>query len=186
MNVYVDDDQLMRSKSRVSGIKSITFNRMHPIMLRKDSNFTKLAILRAHEKVCHQGVESTLNQVRGKYWVMRGRQSIKSVLRKCIICRIIHAKPAIPPSMPILPEFRIECNYAFENVGLDFAGPLFARDIYSNDKVMHKCYILLFTCATTRGIHLELTVDMGVMCYINNDGTETFYVKKRLASFIHQ
>ena len=120
LNLYVDDDQLMRSKSRVSGIKSITFNRMHPIMLRKDSNFTKLAILRAHEKVCHQGVESTLNQVRGKYWVIRGRQSVKSVLRKCIICRIIHAKPAIPPSMPLLPEFRIECNYAFENVGLDF------------------------------------------------------------------
>ena len=30
------------------------------------------------------------------------------------------------------------------------------RDIYSNSKTMHKCYISLFSCCVTRMLHLEL------------------------------
>ena len=59
-------------------------------------------------------------------------------------------------SSPVLPKYRVCYEYPFESVGVDYAGPLFVRDIYSSSKNMNKCYILLFTCATTRCVHLEL------------------------------
>ena len=34
------------------------------------------------------------------------------------------------------------------------------KEIYTVDSQMYRCYILLFTCATSRSVHLELTPDM--------------------------
>ena len=41
-----------------------------------------------------------------------------------------------------------------------FAGPLYVKDIYEKNDQMFKSYICLFTCATTRNVHLELTPSM--------------------------
>ena len=53
----------------------------------------------------------------------------------------------------------VSCNNAFENVGVDFAGPLYYMN-NSADKESRKCYILLFTCCFSRSIHLKLTTDI--------------------------
>ena len=50
------------------------------------------------------------------------------------------------------------CEHAFENVGVDFVGPLYYK--VSNNE-MRKCYILLFPCAVSRDTHLELTTNVG-------------------------
>ena len=41
-------------------------------------------------------------------------------------------------------------------MGLDYAGPLFTRDIFGKTREKFKSYILIFTCAATRNTHLEL------------------------------
>ena len=51
-------------------------------------------------------------------------------------------------------------DLAFLQVGVDFAGPLYVRNIYTSDTEMHECHIALFTCASTRAIHFELTPDL--------------------------
>ena len=48
----------------------------------------------------------------------------------------------------------------FQCTGADFAGPLFVKPIYLNDQKLHKAYICLLTCATSRAIHLELVPDL--------------------------
>ena len=68
--------------------------------------------------------------------------TVKKYLKKCITCKIVQGKTLKPPDCSLLPKFRLECNHAFENVGLDYAGPLFIK---KKGKVQ-KCYILLFTC----------------------------------------
>lgn len=105
----------------------------------------------------HSGVNTTLNLIRTKFWIIRDRQIVKKLLKKCIICKIVQGKTLKPPDCPSLPKFRLECNHAFENVGLDYAGPLFIKNPNYNKE---KCYILLFTCAVTRAIHLELCTDL--------------------------
>ena len=80
--------------------------------------------------------------------------------------RMIHGKTALHPSISNLPSFRVVCNYAFENVGVDYAGPIYVRDNFSASKEMHKSYILLFTCATSRGVHLELTPNTNTTSFV--------------------
>ena len=48
----------------------------------------------------------------------------------------------------------------FRKTGLDFAGTLYVKEIYNKNSDMFKAYICLFTCATTRNVHLELTPGM--------------------------
>ncbi|XP_035222924.1 uncharacterized protein LOC118195707 [Stegodyphus dumicola] len=57
-----------------------------------------------------------------------------------------------------LPPSRIE--KANPVIGLDYAGPPFRE----NEDT--KYYILLFTCAVTRGIHLELTKDLTTKSFL--------------------
>ena len=139
--------------------------------------------------MCHLGVDSTLNQLRGCYWIIKGRQTVKSLLRQCICCRKVQGKVLGTPPTNDLPRFRVKCEYAFENVGLDFAGPLYTKDIYSSGG-MYKCYVLLFTCATTRCLHLELTPNQGVDSlllamkrFMSRRGRPRLYVSDNFSSF---
>ncbi|XP_003742328.1 uncharacterized protein LOC100905477 [Galendromus occidentalis] len=59
--------------------------------------------------------------------------------------------------MAPLPAFRLGTAPTFHHTGCDFAVPI----KYKNDAGKKaKSYILLFVCAVTRAIHLELTTDM--------------------------
>ena len=150
----------VRSKTRMDKHLKFVFDNKNPLLLRRNSYFTKLIILRSHEKVFHSGLEATLSNVRMRYWITKGRQTVKSVLKNCSICNLVKGKFIVPPKTPILPNFRVNCSFAFESVGVDFAGPLYVKDIYSRNENLSKCYLLLFTCATTRALHLEITQDV--------------------------
>ena len=112
LNLYEDEYALIRSKTIISEVEEIDFKRRYPILLRSGSYFTKLIVLRAHARMCHQGTECTLNHIRGEYWVIRGRQVVKTILKKCVLCKFVHAKTALPPSSANLPNYRVTCNYA--------------------------------------------------------------------------
>ena len=50
---------------------------------------------------------------------------MKKYLKKCVVtCKIVQGKTIKPPNCPSLLKFQLECNHPFENVGLDYAGPL--------------------------------------------------------------
>ena len=66
--------------------------------MHSDSYFTKLLIWECHENVHHFGVESTLNKLRQNYWIIKGRKTVKKVISKCIICKIVPGKTLLPPS----------------------------------------------------------------------------------------
>ena len=128
--------------------------------MRNDFYLTKLVIYNFHECVYHNSTVATLNRLRTEYWVIQGRQSVKHVLKEYIACKYANKKPAQPVATPELPDYRVQCNHAFEVVGIDYAGPLFCKDIFSSNDDVHKCYILLFPCAFSRAVHLEITSDL--------------------------
>jgi len=47
----------------------------------------------------------------------------------------------------------------FSNTGIDFAGPLYVKAASTVDKKI-KVYVCLYTSASTRAIHLELTKEL--------------------------
>ena len=63
--------------------------------------------------------------------------------------------PAPPQSM--LPEFRAQLSDPFVVTGVDFAGPI----LYKIKKLTFgKSYVALFTCSSTRAVHLKLCQDL--------------------------
>ena len=180
LNLFTDSDGVIRSKSRLSNGKLIDDNVMKPILLLPTSYFTKLVVWRAHEEVLHAGTDITLNRIRNKYWILSGRQTVRKLIKPCVICKRFQGKPPLPPPSPALPDYRVCSEYPFQSTGFDFAGPLLVRDIYSRDNDMFKCYILVLTCATTRGVHLELCSDMSASTFIN--GFKRFIHRKGIPS----
>ena len=98
----------------------------------------------------HSGLESTLNRIICRYWLIRGQSTVKSIIRKFVTCRLIQAKCVQPPPTPLLPEDRVSCDFPFQHVGVDYAGPLCVRDNYSKSAEPFKANILVFTCAARR------------------------------------
>ena len=159
--LFKDADGIYRLKGRFSEA-NLTEDEKHPIIISRNSHFSKLVIIQAHAKVLHQGLNATLNEVRSKFWITRGRQAVKSITQRCITCKKAQAKTLVGPPLPDLPSYRLANDFAFANTGLDFAGPLYVKNIFGIDDDMYKCYILLFTCATSRSVHLELSPGMDI------------------------
>lgn len=95
-------------------------------------------------------MNSVLVHLRDHYWIVSARSICKKVKHQCVSCRR-HDSRAAKESMAHLPEIRVRPAPPFSVTGLDHGGPLFCCDMPGR-----KFYILLFTCAVTRAIHLEL------------------------------
>ena len=52
-----------------------------------------------------------------------------------------------------LPEERVTPSPPFSDIGIDFAGPLYVKE----RAIVKKTYVCLFTCTSSRMVHLELT-----------------------------
>ena len=96
-------------------------------------------------------VSTLITTLRNSYWIVRLRRIAKTVCKECVFCRRQDSKACSQPVAP-LPELRVKAAPPFTVTGLDYAGPLFCLDFPSK-----KLYILLFTCAVVRSVHLELT-----------------------------
>ena len=155
LNLFCDDKGLYRSSTRIN-TKKLQLLQKQPVLVRSDSYFTKLLIWKCHEDVHHCREENTLNKLRQSYWIIKGRQTVKKVLSKCIISKIVQGKTLLPTSTAKLREYRLNFEYPFENVGLDYAGPLFTQYTFGKSRETFKSYILMFTCAATRNTHPEL------------------------------
>jgi transposase InsO family protein len=144
---------------------SLLFGQKFPVYLPSESPITKLIISSAHNRVLHSGVEQTLTQIRKSYWIPRGRQIVRQFVRRCLICRRLTCKSYGQPTPAALPPFRVNGSLAFENIGVDFAGPLWCRDIFHRGE-LHKSYILVVTCALSRAVHLELTPNASAVALV--------------------
>ena len=113
-----------------------------------------------HEKVFHNKVNEILTQLKSEYWVVIGRQAVKEVVGKCVICKKLEGKCYSTPQGPPLPSFRVSEELGFTSVGIDHTGPVFVKNIYESDGTMYKAYITVFTCTSTRAIHLELSPNL--------------------------
>ena len=110
----------------------------------------------------HNGIGETLNAVRETHWIVRGRATVKKVLRKCVICKRCEGRPLPMPPSPQLPEDSVSSQAPFSMTGVDFAGPLYVK----SSKGPLKTYVCLFTCGSTHAIHLELSNDLTVTSFL--------------------
>ena len=165
-NLFLDDQQIIRCKGRVSNAP-LSEERKYPILLPSKHQLTNLIIQDVHSKIKHSGIKDTLTTIRERFWAPRGREAVKRILRKCATCRRVEGAPYRPPPTPDLPMERVTLDPPFAHTGLDFIGPLYIHDGKSSkEKGSDKVYICLFTCASTRAIHLELTTSLSIDSFL--------------------
>lgn len=138
------ENGLLRTRTLIAN-RLDTFCFRYPIILDSKHPLTLKIIHYTHAKLCHAGIGIVMSNLREKFWILRSRKTVRSVINSCVVCRRQDAK-RLETSPAILPESRVRDAVPFEVTGIDFAGPLFLIEGY-------KAYVCLFTCA----VHLELT-----------------------------
>jgi hypothetical protein len=162
LGLFIDSNGIIRCKGRFEN-SDLTESARFPILLPSSDKFTYLIIKRIHEKVLHSGVSQSLSALRLKYWVPRGRATVRKVIHDCLICRRTEGGPYKMPQMAPLPKSRVCEGTPFLNTGLDYLGLSYTKV----NAELKKVWICLFTCMITRAIHLEIVGDMTTVSFLN-------------------
>ena len=160
------DPQLVDGVLRVGGRlnkAAMPEESKHPYILPKGHTVTKLILHEIHENKGHAGRNSMLAQFRTKYWAPGANSDARRVVNGCVVCRR-RCRKTQSQKMADLPRDRVTPDDPpFSKVGVDYFGPF-------NVKVgrsMVKRYGIIFTCLTTRAIHLEVGTSLDTDSCIN-------------------
>lgn len=161
---YLGKGGLMRVMGRLSE-SAEPYNARHPIILPSKHHVVKLLIEKAHKEVGHMGKSSTVTALRQRYWILHAGQTVKNVLRKCLVCRKNLGKPS-SQLMADLPKERVTAELPpFSNIGIDSFGPFMV--VRGRSRV--KRYGLIITCLASRAVHIEvmhsLTTDSFIQAF---------------------
>lgn len=164
LSIFLDDDGLMRVGGRL-GHSTLPEEQKHQILLPKNHLLTDLIIKYYHEKALHAGTQATLSLIRQRYWFKSGRDKVRKILFYCMVC--FRSKARNPSQiMGSLPKERVTRSRPFQNVGIDFAGPIQTKPNMKRSKVILKSYLALFVCFSTKAVHLEVVSDLSTQAFL--------------------
>ena len=147
-----------RSKGRQAGD-----NPAQPLILPKDHPVTYLLVKHYHEMYGHSGREYLVAMMRQRYWIPGIRTAVRRYLSQCRHCRRLFSSPSIQ-RMADLPKERLATDQPpFTNVGVDCFGP-FTVKLGRRESKRYGC---IFTCLTSRAVHIEVLDSMGTSSFIN-------------------
>ena len=158
VNINSKDAQQLRLTKCDDGIIRCVgrFSKDQPIFLPREFLYSHKVCVKAYKRVGHKSVNFVMGEVRNKYWILRLRTLAKSVTRECAPCKILTTKPYPVPNVGKLPAILITAKYLFAVTGIDFVGPFTLKE----KKQELKAYVIVFSCATSRGVHFTTTRTM--------------------------
>ncbi|XP_028405230.1 uncharacterized protein LOC114527733 [Dendronephthya gigantea] len=134
----------------------------HPLILPGNHHVVTLIIPFYHDLSGHCGLEYVLSVLRERFWIIRARVLIKSVLNRCFDCKKRQA-PVGEQKMADLPTDRVTAGKPpFTNVGVDCFGPFMVKLGRSHAKR----YGVLFTCLTI-AVHIEVANSLDTDSFLN-------------------
>ncbi|XP_033243277.1 uncharacterized protein LOC117186505 [Drosophila miranda] len=153
---YIDGHGVLRAYGRVDAALCMPYSARRPIVLSHKYSLTEMIVHHFHAKMKHQNVDATIAEIRTRFWITKLRRVLRMTISACNVCKL-HRARAAPPIMGPLPKDRLEANgWPLKNTGLDYFGPLLVKV----SRHTEKRWVALFTCLTTRAIHLELAHDL--------------------------
>ncbi|XP_062717081.1 uncharacterized protein LOC134292190 [Aedes albopictus] len=148
----VDEWGVLRVDGRIGAAPHAAFDARFPIILPRTHPVTKLVVDDFHRTFRHGNAETVVNEIRQFYYIFKLRTVVKQVAAECQFCKILKTTPKIPRMAP-LPVARLSSfTRPFTYTGIDFLGPLMVKVGRSSAKR----WICLFTCLTTRAVHVEV------------------------------
>ena len=150
---FISNDGVIRANGRLANANQLEENLQTPVILSGKEHITFPMLRDIHNHNGHTGLDRCRFIVRQSFIVISLRSTLRTIINRCFDCRRQKAV-ASQPQMAPLPDFRIPNteNFIFQNTGVDFFGPL---AIKATDNLIPKRYACIFTCLTTRAVHLE-------------------------------
>ena len=158
LSPILDSENLLRVGGRQQQAK-ISYSRMHPVILHAKHPITRLIIMSEHKHLLHGGPILVMSSLSRKFHIFSARQTIRSIVRQCTVCRRWSIKPN-PPLFGQLPVERLTPGPIFDNCGLDYAGPLHIKYGHVRKPTIVKAYVCAFVSLTVKSVHLELVTDL--------------------------
>ena len=137
------ENGIVKCKGRINNAELLGSAR-NPILLPAKHDFVPLVIKKVHASVKHCGLRDTLTTIRERFWILRGREAVKQVIKNCVICLRINGMPYKSQSTPDLLSERVSEDPPFTHVGLDFVGLLNIVNGHANGS--SKVYVFVYMC----------------------------------------
>ncbi|XP_060077585.1 uncharacterized protein LOC132557113 [Ylistrum balloti] len=163
----LDKEGILRVGGRLDA-SDVEGHRKHPVLIPGSHHIATLLVRRCHESVSHQGRHFTEGAVReAGYWVTGGKRLISLIIHRCVTCRRLCSRLCVQ-KMADLPSDRVVPTPPFSCVGVDVFGPwtVITRRTRGG-AAANKRWAALFTCMSTRAVHIEVLEEMSSSCFIN-------------------
>ncbi|XP_049300631.1 uncharacterized protein LOC125774532 [Anopheles funestus] len=152
LSPVLDEHGIVRMRGRLAGTLSVSETLQQPIILPRKHRGTELLILSYHERYKHCNHRTVVSELRARFYIPRVLGEYNRVRKSCQRCKIDGANPE-PPSMGNVPFQRVAVGQrAFSFTGVDYFGPL----LVAVGRRVEKRWGVVFTCLTSRAIHLEM------------------------------
>ena len=139
------------------GLKTHYDNDEFPILMYRDPH-SFLWMKHFHEED-HSGTTRTVAKSRRRFWIVRGRKLADKIKYNCYRCRFLDIRMMKQQMAPI-PRNRLLPSPPFYIISLDLTGPVLIKDTVKQ-RSKKKVWIVVYNCAATRALHLDLTEDYG-------------------------
>ena len=158
------DEGLIRVGGRM-GHSELSISQRHPIIVDAKDVLIERMFQFVHLKDKeHCNPALLLSKTSKKFYVIGARRLSTTICRLCRDCRHNNPQP-VPQLMGELPLERTRSNQpAFNDVGMDFAGPYTIR--HGRRYSRTEASICVFVCMATKAIHLELVQEMTTVDFI--------------------
>ena len=139
-----------------------SFSSRSKIPIIPSGPLAKLIVKHYHNKY-HKEIDAIVSFVRADVWVIEARKIASNIDRKCKICKIKRLSTA-RQIMGDLPSYRYDAKSPpWSVVLMDLFGPVVIRDdcVKKGPRIMKKVWGVLYSCAVTRAVHLDVAIDYG-------------------------
>ncbi|XP_043227504.1 uncharacterized protein LOC122384292 [Amphibalanus amphitrite] len=162
LDPFLARDGLLRVGGRLRR-SDLPLETAHPVILPKDHHVSRLIIAHFHEKTKHSGRTMTLSEIRlSGFWILHGRTAVSRYIQKCVKCIKLRGTPC-GQKMADLPEERVGQMEPFTYSGCDCFGPFIIKERRSE----LKRWGIVFTCMSSRAVHLETLNSLTADAFIN-------------------
>ena len=167
LSPYIDQENVMRSSSRIRKAEFMTHDSRFPIILPNHKNEFVCSLIRYHHSKyqnMHMGISDTYHELMKKYFILGGKTSVSYVLNRCTVCQRLNKLPS-KQRQGDLPVERLEPTCPFKFSGIDCFGPYYLR--HSVGRGQQKRFVLLVCCMSTRAVAMYPLKNMSTSAVIN-------------------
>ena len=166
LNPVLDEEGCIRSNGRLQFAEYLPYDVRFPMILPRGHCVTKLIVKHYHEQANHTaGTNFVLSQINQKFWIIAAREEIREWERECNMCKRMQSKTATQIMAPI-PGIRLRFTFRpFDQTAVDYAGPF--TTVQGRGVRRQKRWLCLFTCLSTRAVHLEVAFGLDTDSFLN-------------------